>query len=232
MLKPRHTDDSKVEVGIDEAGRGSLWGPLCAAAVVWPREADWTDEIRALSTQVRDSKKVTPKRRAALEGQIKEVAVAWAVGRVEPAEIDQFGMTKSNRLAFQRALDGLEMSEPAGRIIIDGILTLGTPGTEEIVVPKADGTYLAVAAASILAKEAHDRIIRDATEETPTLESTYSILRSKGYGTAAHRAAIKEHGPLPGHRRLFLRTLLGIEHQTEASAAAGAGSAYTFLEEP
>jgi ribonuclease HII len=226
MLKPRHTEDSKVEVGIDEAGRGSLWGPLCAAAVVWPREADWTDEIRLLSTQIRDSKKVTPKRRALLEEQIKDAAVAWSVGRVEPAEIDQFGMTKSNRLAFQRALDGLEMPEPAGRILIDGILALGAPGVEEIVVPKADGTYLAVAAASILAKEAHDRIIREAVEAQPTLESTYSILRSKGYGTAAHRAAIKQHGPLPDHRKLFLRTLLGIDHQTEASSKA-----YTFLEE-
>ncbi len=226
MLKPRHTEDSKVEVGIDEAGRGSLWGPLCAAAVVWPREADWTDEIRLLSTQIRDSKKVTPKRRALLEEQIKDAAVAWSVGRVEPAEIDQFGMTKSNRLAFQRALDGLEMPEPAGRILIDGILALGTPGVEEIVVPKADGTYLAVAAASILAKEAHDRIIREAVEAQPTLESTYSILRSKGYGTAAHRVAIKQHGPLPHHRKLFLRTLLGIDHQTEASSKA-----YTFLEE-
>jgi len=212
MLKARHTEDSALEAGIDEAGRGCLWGPLVAAAVIWPPESEWTDEIRAQSTQIRDSKLCSAKRRAALEEFIKRVCT-WSLGRVEAEEIDCIGMTKANRLAFQRAIDGLA-TRPA-RIIIDGVLGLPDTPYEQIVEPKADGTYLAVAAASILAKEGRDRVVKELCEEDPTLETQYSILSSKGYGTAAHRAAIKENGMHALHRRLFLRKLLGIDHQCE-----------------
>lgn len=231
MLKARHTNDSKIEAGIDEAGRGSLWGPLCAAAVVWPAEEVWTPDIRKLSEQIKDSKKVTPKRRAILEQAIKAMATAWAVGTVSSAEIDQFGMTKSNRLAFQRALEGLSVKPE--RILVDGILSVdpaAAAGAQQIVEPKADGTYLAVAAASILAKEAHDRIISEAVEADKSLEDRYALYSCKGYGTAKHRAGILEHGMAAQHRRLFLRTLLGIQHETEASAAAAQPAAYAFVE--
>jgi ribonuclease HII len=228
MLKARHTQDSKIEAGIDEAGRGSLWGPLCAAAVIWPPEESWTEEIRKLSEQIRDSKKVTPKRRAVLEPQIQAAAVAWAVGYVQPAEIDQFGMTKSNRLAFQRAISGLAVKPE--RLLIDGILTLPDAGVEQIVEPKADGLYIAVAAASILAKEAHDRCIREAVAVDPSLETRYALESSKGYGTAKHRLGIQANGMHAQHRRLFLRTLLGITHETEASQTVARPAGYAFVE--
>lgn len=205
MLKSRHTDDLVIEAGIDEAGRGCLWGPLMAAAVIWPTlsEAD-----QALAAQIKDSKLLSPKKRKSLEAFIKRVAI-WSIGSVTPQEIDSLGMTRSNRLAFRRAVDGLQTTP--GRLIIDGILELHS-GLQEVVEPKADGTYIAVAAASILAKEARDRIVADQCEADPILQDRYSILSSKGYGTAAHRAAIKDHGMLPDHRRLFLRKLLGHEH--------------------
>ena len=209
MLKARHTNDSKDEVGIDEAGRGCLWGPLVAAAVQWPDEPAWTEEIRAVSAQIKDSKKVTPKRRAVLEEAIKKHAVAWAIGRVEAEEIDTLGMTKANRLAFRRALDGL--GRQPGRILIDGILPLGS-GIEEIVEPKGDGTYLAIAAASIIAKEGRDRIVKDLCAADPSLDQKYGLLSSKGYGTLKHRTAIKDGGMHPLHRKLFLRKLLGLDH--------------------
>ena len=114
MLKPRHTADLKTEVGIDEAGRGCLWGPLVAAAVEWPHEETWTEEIRRISGMIKDSKKVTPKRRAVLEAAIKQHAVAWSIGRVEATEIDTLGMTKANRLAFQRAISGLGKAPQIG----------------------------------------------------------------------------------------------------------------------
>ena len=205
MLKSRHTDDLMIEAGIDEAGRGCLWGPLMAAAVIWPTlsEAD-----QALAAQIKDSKLLSPKKRKSLEAFIKRVAI-WSIGSVTPQEIDSLGMTRSNRLAFRRAVDGLQTTP--GRLIIDGILELHS-GLQEVVEPKADGTYIAVAAASILAKEARDRIVAEQCEADPILQDRYSILSSKGYGTAAHRAAIKDHGMLPDHRRLFLRKLLGHEH--------------------
>lgn len=212
MLKSRHTNDSIVEVGIDEAGRGCLWGPLVAAAVVWPEESSWTEELRGISSQIRDSKKVSAKRRVALEAQIKQHAVAWATGSVTALEIDTLGMTKSNRLAFERALEGIHT--PYGRVLIDGTLALPSrEGIEQFVEPHGDDTYLAIAAASILAKEGRDTIVRGLCEADPLLESRYSIGSSKGYGTLKHRNAIKEHGMDPGHRKLFLRKLLGLEHK-------------------
>ena len=206
MLKPRHTVDEKTEVGIDEAGRGCLWGPLIAAAVQWPNEEDWTEEIREISGQIKDSKKVSPKRRAVLEEAIKKHAVLWSLGRVEAGEIDEFGMTRANRLAFQRALDGLP-SLP-GRVLIDGILVLHS-GAEEVIEPHGDATYLSIAAASILAKEGRDRIVREMCEADESLVK-YGLLQSKGYGTEKHRNAIKEHGVHVNHRRLFLRKLLDL----------------------
>lgn len=211
MLKSKHTQDILVEVGIDEAGRGCLWGPLVAGAVIWPEESTWTEELRAISAKIRDSKKLSPKRRLELNKQIQEHAIAHSIGTVTAQEIDSLGMTKSNRLAFQRALQGI--SVPFGRVIIDGILGVpGFDGVEQVIEPKGDDIYLSVAAASIIAKEGRDAMIKSLCEADPLLESRYSIAKSKGYGTLKHREAIKAHGIHANHRRLFLRKLLGLEH--------------------
>jgi ribonuclease HII len=211
MLQARYKDDSKVEVGVDEAGRGCLWGPLVAAAVVWPDESAWTDEIRAISTQIKDSKKVTAKRRALLEKEIQKHSIGWSIGRVEPEEIDQLGMTKANKLAFERALAGISVG--VGRILIDGILGISPrDGVEQIIQPKGDGTYLSIAAASIIAKEGRDRIVNEICQGDTQLDERYALLSSKGYGTLKHREGLKTHGLHLYHRKLFLRKLLGLEH--------------------
>jgi ribonuclease HII len=211
MLKSRHTRDSKTEAGIDEAGRGCLWGPLIAAAVVWPEETSWTDEIRSISAGIKDSKQLSAKKRSALESQIKAHAISWSLGRVDATEIDTLGMTRSNRLAFERALNGL--TTPIGRVLIDGILgIMPRENLEQVVEAKGDGTYLAIAAASILAKEGRDRIVKHMCEAEPELNTKYSLLSSKGYGTLKHREAIKTHGIHALHRKLFLRKLLGLNH--------------------
>jgi ribonuclease HII len=247
MLQPRHTEDEVVEAGIDEAGRGCLWGSLVAAAVVWPAgaPATWPQEVQVLATQVRDSKKLSAKKRAALETGIKAAAVAWGLGVVTPEEIDARGMTWANRAAFERAAAACSAVKPE-RLVIDGILglepaTLAGLGVKQQVVEAAgDGTYLAVAAASILAKEGRDRMVAEAVAADPELQSVYGILNSKGYGTAKHRDAIKARGMLPGHRRLFLRKLLGLDHTVSEEGFKGGGSGgasyrnrpvYDFLED-
>lgn len=212
MLKTRHTSDTVSEVGIDEAGRGCLWGPLVAGAVIWPEESAWTEEIREISGKIRDSKKVSAKLRTVLETKIKEHAIAWSIGTVTPQEIDSLGMTKTNRLAFERALEGIHA--PFGRLLIDGTLGIADrEGVEQIIEPKGDDTYLSIAAASILAKEGRDKMVQAMCDADPLLESRYSIGSSKGYGTLKHREAIKAHGMHASHRRLFLRKLLGLEHK-------------------
>lgn len=210
MLQVRHTEDSLIEVGIDEAGRGPLWGPLYAAAVIWVPEDEMSDEQLALSPLIKDSKKVTAKRRVALAEHIKNEALAWSVGSVSSQEIDTLGMTKANQLAFERALEGLAV-EPE-RIIIDGCLSIyKAPWSmiPQIVEPEADRKYLPVAAASILAKVEHDEWITQFCELNSEPAERYDLLSSKGYGTARHRAGILEFGPHELHRSLFLRKLLG-----------------------
>jgi ribonuclease HII len=207
FLTVRYTKDSRSEAGIDEAGRGCLWGPLYAAAVIWPSEEEWSDEHRWLAPQIKDSKKLSSKKRATLVEAIQALAVDYGIGIVTPEEIDSLGMTFANKLAFQRAIDGL--TAPPERLLIDGIIRLNSEEIEQITIVDGDATYLSIAAASILAKEAHDDYIRDSIEENPDLEKLYSIGSSKGYGTEKHRKGILEYGKHAEHRNLFLRKLMG-----------------------
>lgn len=223
MLKPRYKEDAYIEAGIDEAGRGSLWGPLIAAAVIWPSESTWTTKQRALSEQIKDSKKVSAKKRAVLRKQIEATAVSFAIGRVEASEIDQLGMTVANKMAFQRAIHRLSV-EP-DRLLIDGILSLDTE-KEQVVEPEADNQYIAVAAASILAKETHDDIIKGICEAEKSLSEHYDMMKCKGYGTKKHREGIVKYGKHIQHRRLFLRKLLGEEHICNRDSTT-----YMFIED-
>jgi len=206
MLKLRHTEDSLIEVGIDEAGRGCFWGPMYAGAVIW--KEDLTEEELEVTSQIKDSKKLSPKRRIALAKAIKEIAVAWSVGVVNPSEIDEIGMTKANQLAFTRALNNLSVKPE--RLLIDGILSIfDAPWSlsEQVVEVEADNHYVAVAAASILAKTEHDEWVKQFCDLNQNIAETYNLASNKGYGTAKHRAAIVQHGTHSLHRQSFLKKL-------------------------
>jgi ribonuclease HII len=180
--------------GIDEAGRGPLAGPVVAAAV-WLGEA----QIPGLN----DSKKLSPKRRAALETQIKAQA-HWAVGLVGPEEIDRINIFAATMLAMTRATASLaaQLGDPA-MTLIDG------NKTPEGRVPDwrwparaivgGDATEPAISAASIIAKTHRDAIMQDLATRHPH----YGWDRNAGYGTAEHLAALRAHGPTPHHRRSF-----------------------------
>lgn len=205
MLKLRYNaEDSQLEAGVDEAGRGCFWGPLMAAAVIWPAESEWSAEVRAITPKIRDSKKVTPKRRAELATAIREHAVAYGVGSVSADELDSYGVTWANQTAFERAI--AQLSPAPGRILIDGILSCGQAGTDAEIITVVDGdaTYVNIAAASILAKEAHDDWVRDFCEAEPEIAARYSLATCKGYGTAKHRDGLRLHGPHEYHRRRFI----------------------------
>lgn len=212
-LSVRFKADTLIEVGVDEAGRGCLWGPLYAAAVIWPPEDDWLEEHREVAPGIQDSKKLTPKKRAALADAIQALAIDVGIGIVTPQEIDSYGMTTANKLAFQRALQNL--SVPPDRLLLDGILELDQEDItqlsimEQHTIVEGDAKYLPIAAASILAKHARDTYVEGRVKVTPELDTKYSLLSSKGYGTEKHREGIKTHGKHPDHRDLFLRKLLG-----------------------
>jgi ribonuclease HII len=213
-LQVRFCEDTKLEVGIDEAGRGCLWGPLFAAAVIWPPEDDWLEEHREIAPCIKDSKKLSAKKRKVLAEQIKAAAIDSGVGSVTAKEIDQGGMTFANRLAFIRAIEAL--SVPVERVLIDGCLPLKQDQLESLKIDEqetivdGDALYLPIAAASILAKESRDAVVEEWVKKEPALQTDYNIGSCKGYGTEKHRKAILEKGMHVQHRRLFLRKLLNI----------------------
>lgn len=178
-------------LGIDEAGRGPWAGPLVVGAVVLGGA-----EIPGLD----DSKKLSKKRREALEIEIHEKAAAWAVGWVSARELDEIGMSAALRLATRRAVEQIHV--PYHEIIIDGTVNfLADTSKGEYVrtMPKADALIPSVSAASIVAKVARDRYMTELDVKYPE----YGFAKHVGYGVAAHRAAIEHYGVTPEHRLSF-----------------------------
>ena len=180
--------------GCDEAGAGPLAGPVYAAAVILPLGV----EIEGLD----DSKKLTEKKREALFPVIQEKALAWAVARVEAAEIDETDILSARMKAIQVAMDQLSLRPDFA--LIDGNRDHGRSfalTTPHCCIVKGDSLSASIAAASILAKVSRDRFM----VEQDRLYPAYGFARHKGYGTAQHRAAIARLGPCPIHRRTFLK---------------------------
>lgn len=212
MLKVRFQSDALLEAGVDEAGRGCLWGPLYAAAVLWPPEAEWLPEHYEIAPQIRDSKKLSAKKRSQLAIAIPALAIDFGIGVVTAQEIDTHGMTWANREAFVRALQALTV--PPDRILLDGCLELLEEQRtilqiqEQHTIVEGDAEYLPIAAASILAKEARDTYVQEQVSAHADWNEKYGLGANKGYGTEIHRQAILDHGQLADHRSLFLRKLL------------------------
>jgi ribonuclease HII len=182
-------------IGVDEAGRGPLAGPVVAAACMLGPGAP---------TGLDDSKRLSAKRRALLEPAIK-ASCHWAIGVVEAAEIDRINIFAATMLAMTRAVAGLVEAvglEPEG-ILIDGNMTpqgrVAQWRWPARAIVGGDGIEPCISAASILAKEHRDRLMRAAAGDHPH----YGWERNMGYGTAEHLAALKRHGPSPFHRRSF-----------------------------
>jgi ribonuclease HII len=205
-LPVRFADDNKIEAGIDEAGRGCFWGPLMAGAVIWPHEDAWTDEHREIAPFIQDSKTITERMRERVAAAIPKLALAAAVGRVEAAEIDEYGMTWANHTAFSRAVEGLQMQPQ--RLLIDGTLSIPfCEAEEQETILDGDAAYLPIAAASILAKTMRDAWVVAWCEKDENKDAAelYGLASNKGYGTAVHRRTINDHGLLKDHRKLFLK---------------------------
>ena len=219
MLALRFKDDDVLEVGIDEAGRGCFWGPLMAGACAWPPRSTWTAEHEAVALEIRDSKKLSPKKRDRLADALRRLVPLAAVGSVRAAEIDAHGITWANQEAFRRALAGLGLpGDLKPRLLLDGQIPLpGYPDDHCIV--QGDGTYLNIASASILAKVDHDRWVEAVCDAEPGLAERYGLRTCRGYGTAVHRAGLKEHGTHAEHRALFVRNWIPSGLHSKASDA-------------
>lgn len=173
--------------GIDEAGRGPLAGNVVAACVVMPPQP--------LLLWVDDSKKLSEKRRESVYEEIMQAAVFVGVGEATPQEIDEINILEATKNAMRRAAEHV----PAELFLLDALEGLGLRGRERGII-HGDALCYSIAAASIVAKVTRDRQMRGLDKEYPQ----YGFQRHKGYGTAAHIAALKEYGPCPAHRRSFI----------------------------
>lgn len=173
--------------GIDEAGRGALFGPVFAAAVILnPRR-----RIVGLD----DSKKLNPERREILAGRIKEHAVAWHVAQVDARSIDAWNIYQASRRAMSEAVERLPV--PPDFLLIDAMCLDLLIEQQSLI--KGDARSVSIAAASILAKVERDRLMRCCDQQYPQ----YGLASNKGYGTSGHLAALRAHGPSPLHRYSF-----------------------------
>lgn len=182
----------KAICGVDEAGRGPLAGPVCAAAVILPPNT--------IIDGVNDSKKLTEKKREALFDVIKETAVSYSIAYASVEEIESINILNATMLAMKRAVEGLDVK--ADYAMIDGNKMPPLDIDGETIV-KGDAKSMSIACASILAKVSRDRLLYEYAKEYPQ----YQFDKHKGYGTSAHREAILEYGPCPYHRMSFLKKI-------------------------
>jgi len=194
QLQPQIEADNPdvIICGIDEAGRGPLCGDVYAAAVVF--------EHGTVIEGLRDSKKLTEKKREALFDIITEKAVSWCVASASPAEIDELNILNATYLAMQRAYDGLKVKP--GLALVDGNRAK-LSGPRVICVVKGDDKCISISAASVLAKVSRDREMKRLAEIYPQ----YQLEKHKGYPTKEHYRLIIEHGICDIYRKSFLRTL-------------------------
>ena len=189
----KENKDCALICGIDEAGRGPLAGPVAAGAVILPRDCT--------ILYLNDSKKLSEKRREELFLEIKEKALAWNVAVVSPARIDEINILQATYEAMRAAIGGLSQTPD---LLLNDAVTI--PGVEipQIPIVKGDAKSVSIAAASILAKVTRDHLMAEYVKLYPG----YGFAKHKGYGTAAHIAALRELGPSPIHRRTFIKNFV------------------------
>ena len=180
--------------GLDEAGRGALAGPVAVGAVILPQ--DRSSLARSLAG-VRDSKQMTPHERESLAPRIREAALTWNVGFASAEEIDSQGIVPATRLAALRALSGLSLAPQF--LLTDFRLELPQLDVSQTALVKGDALCLSIAAASVLAKTSRDQLMC----ELDLHYSGYGLGKHKGYGTQAHRSALRQLGSSPIHRKSF-----------------------------
>ena len=190
----------KLIAGIDEAGRGPLAGPVCAAAVILPEGL--------IIDGVDDSKKLSEKKREQLYDKIIGAAVSYSIAFVYPDVIDEINIRQATHKAMHQSADGLKIKPDI--LLVDGNDKIPFDGFESEYIIKGDSKRECIAAASILAKVTRDRYMREMDKEYPD----YGFARHKGYGTKAHMEAIREVGLCPIHRKTFMTAkVLGREHK-------------------
>ena len=211
-LSYHYSTDNDIEIGIDEAGRGPLFGRLYVAGVILPKDGSFD------SSEIRDSKKITSKKKIAkLAEYIKEKSIAWYIHSIEAEEIDEINIRQAVLKAMRecvRQLLFLSKDHPGNTLLlIDGndfppyiqydTTTNKIVNIPHVTIPGGDNLFVAIACASILAKTARDEYILELCEQYPYLKTNYGIEKNMGYGTKTHLDGIKTHGITQWHRKTY-----------------------------
>jgi ribonuclease HII len=202
LEKHFNNDTNEIQVGVDEAGRGTLVGPVCAAAVIWNNTID--DKILEY---INDSKKLTKEKRNKMRAYIEKNALAWEVEMCDHTVVDDINILNATYKAMHKALKKIyDNNIKFNRILVDGnkfkpFLT-NDGFIQHNCIVKGDAKFIQIAAASILAKTHHDEYIEKICKDNPDL-CKYGLLKNQGYGTKEHRTAIKEYGFSNFHRKTF-----------------------------
>ena len=184
--------------GLDEVGKGALFGPVFASAVI----LDPNSEHELIALGLKDSKKLTPKKRAQLVPLIKKLSFSWSIGQASSLEIDSLGIRAATEKAMIRAIYGLSIKPKY--LLVDGSLPIRTwPGKQETLI-KGESKSSEIAAATDLAKEARDELIKKLSIDFPQ----YGLKKNVGYGTEFHCKALKRFGPTKLHRITFLSKII------------------------
>lgn len=222
-------------IGVDECGRGCLYGDVVAAAVILPSDPNALSPAhRAAYDALADSKTLSAKRRETLAAAIKEMAVAYGIGSASPEEIDKDNILQATMTAMHRAIDACMSSAsastassdspmpppsppspPSPLLLIDGTYFRPYPNVPHKCIVKGDAKVKEISAASILAKQYRDQCIKDEVASNPTLKN-YALHTNMGYGTQSHMMGLKLHGPTTKHRMSF--------GPVSIAAAAGSGT--------
>ena len=187
-------ENIKYICGIDEAGRGPLAGPVVVASVIMPHDS--------MIEGVNDSKKVSEKKREELYEKIIEESISYGVGIMDHNEIDEYNILNATKMGLTNSLK--ELTVKPDLIVVDALNKIDTLGIPYKSIIKGDALCYSISAASIIAKVTRDRIMRQWDEVYPM----YGFQKHKGYGTAAHIAAIKEYGLCPIHRKSFTKNFI------------------------
>lgn len=197
LLKSSYSgDESVIEIGVDEAGRGALAGPVTVAACIMPFGFE--------NPLIKDSKLLNEQQRKDARKIVEENALAYHIEHIYPDEIESTNILKATLVGMQRCLESVQSNYPFDFILIDGDQFHGFEGIPFETIVGGDNKYISIAAASILAKTERDAMMKDLDIETPG----YGWNSNKGYGTAQHIKAIKEMGPSESHRTSFISHLL------------------------
>jgi len=194
-------EKDKIEVGLDEAGRGCLFGPVCIGSVIWLNE-DPDPEL-----EIKDSKKVSEKKRELLKDYIKNNSIAYSIQLVDHDYIDKHNILNATMNGMHKCLDDITSLLSIDTILVDGnhfefYSDQNDNYINYVCIVDGDNTYKSIAAASILAKTYRDEWIYNLVDENPELEK-YDLRNNKGYGTKRHIDAIKQYGLTKWHRKSF-----------------------------